>query len=76
MQALKRGSIAALTLARRRMLISLEISNRDPGYAWFLSWMAKTQKEQKGLAARWSRSQQLSLQTSVHQAREHATPDV
>lgn len=58
------------------MLVSLEISNRDPGYAWFLSWMARAQKEQTGLAARWSRSPQLSLQTSVHQVREHATPDV
>lgn len=58
------------------MLVSLEISNRDPGYAWFLAWMARAQTNQNGLAARWSKSPQLSLQTTVQQTREHAQPDI
>ncbi|KZV94500.1 P-loop containing nucleoside triphosphate hydrolase protein [Exidia glandulosa HHB12029] len=58
------------------MLVSLEISNRDPGYGWFLSWMATAQRQETGLAARWSRSPQLSLHTTVQQTREHAAPDI
>lgn len=37
---LRRGVKQAAHLARRRMLISLEIPCKDPSYPWFLEWMA------------------------------------
>ena len=64
-------------MLRRRMLVTLEISNRDPGYGWFLNWMEQARKANStGLVGRWSRSADLSLSTNIHRAKEHAAPQV
>lgn len=56
---------------RRRMLVSLEINNKDPAYEWFLSWMsheaAKPATKKSRLVAALSRSHQLSVQTAYEQ---------
>lgn len=52
---------------RRRMLVSLEINNKDPSYDWFLAWMSKQTQDAatsgRGLMRAWTRSHQLSVQT-------------
>eukprot|EP01120_Amphizonella_sp_Union-15-10_P007022 TRINITY_DN232_c0_g3_i1.p1 TRINITY_DN232_c0_g3~~TRINITY_DN232_c0_g3_i1.p1 ORF type:complete len:448 (+),score=57.08 TRINITY_DN232_c0_g3_i1:50-1393(+) len=50
----KRGSKYAWLYARRRYLVSLEITSRDKSYQWFLKWMSQNVKE----------TQHLSLETS------------
>ncbi|KAI8610323.1 BCS1 N terminal-domain-containing protein [Chytriomyces sp. MP71] len=35
---LRTGGLQLVTLARRRMLVTVEIPSKDPSYAWFLKW--------------------------------------
>ena len=37
---LRQGSLLLMSLAQRRMLVSLEIPSRDTAYPWFLQWIA------------------------------------
>ncbi|KAI5474930.1 mitochondrial chaperone bcs1 [Pseudohyphozyma bogoriensis] len=39
-QLFRRSAVQFGTIAQRRMLVSLEISSKDPAYLWFLQWMA------------------------------------
>ena len=48
--ALRRGAVLASGALQRRMLISLEVPNRDRAYAWVLQWMALQQERQQALA--------------------------
>ncbi|KAJ7063472.1 BCS1 N terminal-domain-containing protein [Mycena amicta] len=60
------GSIWAASGLRRRMLVSLEIDNRDRAYEWFLAWMAhRTNSAAASRAARWLRSHELSVATMI-----------
>jgi chaperone BCS1 len=78
----RQASIFGLTALRRRMLVSLEISNKDKSYDWFLAWMAhRTQQLQSQAAPSssssprsilsrsvpWIRSHQLSVETAFEQ---------
>ncbi|KAF7304979.1 hypothetical protein MKEN_01212600 [Mycena kentingensis (nom. inval.)] len=56
------GSIWAANALRRRMLVSLEIDNRDVSYQWFLTWLTHRTKPD---ASRWLRSHELSVETMV-----------
>ncbi|CAG8513884.1 4231_t:CDS:2 [Scutellospora calospora] len=38
---LRQGLTRGMTLARRHLLVSLEIPSKDKSYAWFLHWMSK-----------------------------------
>lgn len=55
------------------MFVSLEISNKDPAYDWFLAWMSQqssrnTSEKRRLLSpASWTRSHQLSVQTAYEQ---------
>ncbi|KAF5389841.1 hypothetical protein D9757_003695 [Collybiopsis confluens] len=55
---------------RRRLLVQVEINNKDRAYPWFLAWMAQqSQKNQsfgRGLGL-ISRSHRLSVETTVEQ---------
>lgn len=60
------------TALRRRMVVSLEISNKDRSYEWFLAWMthqANMASKTKLVSrlAPWTRSHQLSVETVVEQ---------
>lgn len=57
------GSIAL----RRRMLVTLEINNKDRSYDWFLAWMARNQPAASRSGAPWLRSHQLSVETAYEQ---------
>ncbi|THH13938.1 hypothetical protein EW146_g6338 [Bondarzewia mesenterica] len=60
------GNVGSL---RRRLLVSLEINNKDRSYEWFLAWLAHQNRAQaaasKGRA--WMRSHQLSVETAYEQ---------
>lgn len=36
----RQASVMATTLMRRKLVVSLEVSNRDSGYEWMLRWLA------------------------------------
>ncbi|TDL24820.1 hypothetical protein BD410DRAFT_766331 [Rickenella mellea] len=71
--ALRQSVMLGTTVLRRRMLVSVEIPNRDRAYEWVLAWMAN-QAQASALRTRsltgksnWMRSHQLSVETSVQQ---------
>ncbi|KAJ7905726.1 BCS1 N terminal-domain-containing protein [Mycena olivaceomarginata] len=64
------GAIWGTTMLRRRMLVSLEIDNRDRAYEWFLAWMAHrannaASSASTARAAPWVRSHELSVETMI-----------
>ncbi|KAF8512890.1 BCS1 N terminal-domain-containing protein [Gautieria morchelliformis] len=64
--AILRRSVGFLSHAvRRRMLVTLEIANRDKAFEWFLAWQA--QANQSSPAFRFVRSHELSLETTYQQ---------
>lgn len=66
---LRQAMVLSSIALRRRMLVSLEISNKDPSYDWFLAWMSKQTQEvpTRGIAKYWTKSHQLSVQTLQEQ---------
>ncbi|KAF8228474.1 hypothetical protein L208DRAFT_1364961 [Tricholoma matsutake] len=67
---LRQGLILGTTTLRRRMLVSLEINNKDRAYEWFLAWMAhqSAAKTSRSLGSTpWIRSHQLSVETLIEQ---------
>jgi chaperone BCS1 len=67
---MRQGVVVGTTALRRRMLVTLEINNKDRAYEWFLAWMAKQTREQAIKSSRfapWTRSHQLSVETTVEQ---------
>lgn len=73
MTVLRQGLMLSATALRRRMLVSLEINNKDRAYDWFLTWMAhqahaaSSARIKSSLSAPWMRSHQLSVETTVEQ---------
>lgn len=66
--ALRQGLVLGSTALRRRMLVSLEMNNKDHAYEWFLTWMAhNATTSQKRAAHTWLRSHQLSVETAFEQ---------
>lgn len=68
--AVRQGVVVGTAALRRRMLVTLEINNKDRAYEWFLAWMAKQTSEQATKPSRfapWTRSHQLSVETTVEQ---------
>ncbi|KAF8136765.1 BCS1 N terminal-domain-containing protein [Boletus edulis] len=67
--ALRQGLALGSTAIRRRMLVSLEMNNKDHAYEWFLVWMAHnaSTSSQKRAAHTWLRSHQLSVETAFEQ---------
>lgn len=77
---LRRGAYQAATIAQRRLLVSLEISSKDPSYLWFLQWMSAQAKVQaalaqaplrgiEGLASR-IKSHELAVETKYEQRKD------
>lgn len=67
---LRQGLVLGTTALRRRMLVSLEINNKDRAYEWFLAWMAYRAviKTTGSLGSTsWIRSHQLSVETLIEQ---------
>ncbi|KAF9454650.1 hypothetical protein P691DRAFT_717240 [Macrolepiota fuliginosa MF-IS2] len=65
---LRQGLVFGTIALRRRMLVSLEINNKDRAYDWFLAWMShQNQLAQQNSRVPWTRSHQLSVETTVEQ---------
>ncbi|KAH9981031.1 BCS1 N terminal-domain-containing protein [Lactifluus volemus] len=62
---LRRGAILASVALRRRLLVTLEINNKDRAYDWFLAWLAHHQRTTRRPA--WAHSHQLSVETAYAQ---------
>jgi mitochondrial chaperone BCS1 len=63
--ALRRGTVLASVALRRRLLVTLEINNKDRAYDWFLAWLAHHQRTTRRPA--WAHSHQLSVETAYAQ---------
>jgi chaperone BCS1 len=63
--ALRRGAVLASVALRRRLLVTLEINNKDRAYDWFLAWLAHQQRTTRRPA--WAHSHQLSVETAYAQ---------
>ncbi|KAJ7632818.1 mitochondrial chaperone BCS1 [Roridomyces roridus] len=61
------GTLWASNILRRRMLVSLEIDNRDRAYEWFLAWMAHRTSgaASASRSVSWIRSHELSVETMI-----------
>ncbi|GAA5837869.1 hypothetical protein JCM11251_004683 [Rhodosporidiobolus azoricus] len=79
-QVARRSAVQAAHLAQRRLLVSLEISSKDPSYLWFLQWMSQQSARQaqladkplrgiEGLASR-VRSHELAVETKYEQRKD------
>jgi chaperone BCS1 len=64
---LQKGVSLTSTVLRRRMLVTLEINNRDRAYPWLLSWMSHQATASPGKTARWARSHELGVETAYEQ---------
>ncbi|GLB34820.1 putative AAA ATPase family protein [Lyophyllum shimeji] len=63
---LRQGVVLGTTALRRRMLVTLEINNKDRAYEWFLGWMANSAAS-TSRSKPWMRSHQLSVETMIEQ---------
>ncbi|KAF9265548.1 mitochondrial chaperone BCS1 [Marasmius fiardii PR-910] len=52
---------------RRRLLVSVELNNKDRAYPWFLEWMAHQSQLNRHRSIFMSRSHRLSVETTVHE---------
>ncbi|KAG6833699.1 hypothetical protein H0H87_002896 [Tephrocybe sp. NHM501043] len=66
---MRQGFVVGTTAMRRRMLVTLEINNKDRAYEWFLGWMAQqaSSVSKTSQSAGWVRSHQLSVETLIEQ---------
>ena len=65
--ALRQGLVLGSTALRRRMLVSLEMNNKDRAYEWFLAWMSQNASMPQRSTPAWPRSHQLSVETAFEQ---------
>ncbi|KAL1729243.1 BCS1 N terminal-domain-containing protein [Schizophyllum commune] len=61
-QLLRRGATLGLNALQRRMLVQLELTNRDHAYDWFLGWMARNTD---ATTRRFLPSHQISVETVI-----------
>ncbi|KAI0320726.1 mitochondrial chaperone BCS1 [Amylostereum chailletii] len=71
---LRKGLTLSTIAMRRRLLVSLEINNKDRAYEWFLTWLSHqttgAAATRPGFSLRpssWMRSHQLSVETAFEQ---------
>lgn len=71
LSVLRQGLVFGTTALRRRLLVSLEVNNKDRAYEWFLAWLAHNAQSAAPTSSRraesWLRSHQLSVETAVEQ---------
>lgn len=61
----RKGAIAALGAARRRLLVNVEISKQDPAYPWVLAWLSQPRENPGFIASRLTRIHNLSVTTTT-----------
>lgn len=73
---LRQGLVFGTMALQRRMLVSLEINNKDRAYEWFLAWMSHQNLAQRSSRVPWIRSHQLSVETTVEQRKNGSSSAV
>jgi len=61
----RRGLISGAHLLRRRLLVNVEISRRDPSYPWVLAWLSQPRHASGFIASRLTRIHNLSVSTAT-----------
>ncbi|PFH57922.1 hypothetical protein XA68_14411 [Ophiocordyceps unilateralis] len=61
----RKGVLAALGAARRRLLVNVEISKQDAAYAWILAWLSQPRESPGFIASRLTRIHNLSVTTTT-----------
>ncbi|KAI9158851.1 Mitochondrial chaperone BCS1 [Paramyrothecium foliicola] len=61
----RRGAVVALGVARRRLLVNVEISKQDPAYPWILAWLSLPRQNPGFIASRLTRIHNLSVSTTT-----------
>jgi chaperone BCS1 len=61
----RRAVITGTAMLRRRMLVNVEISRRDPSYPWILAWLSQPRENPGFIASRLTRIHNLSVATST-----------
>lgn len=61
----RKGLIMAAGVARRRLLVNVEISKQDPAYPWILAWLSQPRPQTGFLASRITRIHNLSVSTTT-----------
>jgi len=64
----RRLAISGAGMLRRRMLVNVEISRRDPSYPWILAWLSQPRPTPGFIASRLTRIHNLSIATSTRSA--------
>lgn len=62
---LRKGSIAGAGMIRRRLLVNVEISKKDPAYPWVLAWLSQPREYNTFLAKKLTRINKLAVATST-----------
>jgi mitochondrial chaperone BCS1 len=65
-QAMRFGSSFAMNLARKHLLISLEVTSKDRAYPWVLQWVT----------AQGTRTQHLSVETALKSINSHTSDTI
>ncbi|PHH61672.1 hypothetical protein CDD81_8083 [Ophiocordyceps australis] len=65
----RKGALAALGAARRRLLVNVEISKQDAAYPWILAWLSEPRETTGFIASRITRIHNLSVSTTTSSAR-------
>ncbi|KPM44849.1 Mitochondrial chaperone BCS1 [Neonectria ditissima] len=61
----RKGAIATLGAARRRLLVNVEISKQDPAYPWVLAWLSQPRENLGFITSRLTRIHNLSVITTT-----------
>lgn len=61
----RKGAVAAVGAARRRLLVNVEISKQDPAYPWILAWLSQPRENPGIIASRLTRIHNLSVSTTT-----------
>lgn len=61
----RKGAISLAGVARRRLLVNVEISKQDPAYPWILAWLSQPRQNPGFIASRLTRIHNLSVSTST-----------
>jgi len=61
----RRGLINGAHLLRRRLLVNVEVSRRDPSYPWLLAWLSQPRPAVGFLASRLTRIHNLAVATGT-----------
>lgn len=61
----RKGTIAGAGMIRRRLIVNVEISKKDPAYPWILAWLSQPREYTSFLEKRLTRINKLAVTTAT-----------